>query len=261
MLDASLLRPSRPFGTAPTDLDVDFETTAPPQLVTEVLHRCVQHDQAPADLWELAVGDRLALLLGVARWSGLAALDVVARCRECHELMEVSLSLDEILDAHERAGRSPHADVDTHGAALRLRRPSGLDQLAWQRAESHERADPIGLMVRTLAVTGDPGPGPLPETTVAAVDRALNSLDPLVDPDVSLVCPGCATVTVERLDLQARALDYLHRCQRALLHQVHFLARAYHWSEEEVLRIPAWRRSRYLALIERDAEGAMSWPT
>jgi hypothetical protein len=33
---------------------------------------------------------------------------------------------------------------------------------------------------------------------------------------------------------------------------VHRLARAYHWSEEDVLALPVTRRRRYLAHVDRD---------
>jgi hypothetical protein len=38
-----------------------------------------------------------------------------------------------------------------------------------------------------------------------------------------------------------------------LSEEVHVLARCYHWSEAEILQLPATRRRRYLALIARDA--------
>jgi hypothetical protein len=44
---------------------------------------------------------------------------------------------------------------------------------------------------------------------------------------------------------------------RRLLREVHELARAYHWSEADILRLDRRRRRRYLALLESDRDAAL----
>jgi len=42
-----------------------------------------------------------------------------------------------------------------------------------------------------------------------------------------------------------------------LLHEVHTLARTYHWEERTILGLARLRRREYLALIEADALAAL----
>jgi len=46
------------------------------------------------------------------------------------------------------------------------------------------------------------------------------------------------------------------RCAR-LWREVHALARAYHWSERELLAMPLHRRLRYLLLLEEEADARL----
>jgi hypothetical protein len=39
--------------------------------------------------------------------------------------------------------------------------------------------------------------------------------------------------------------------------EIHLLAKAYHWSERELLSLPVGRRTSYLLLIERDEHAAL----
>ena len=51
------------------------------------------------------------------------------------------------------------------------------------------------------------------------------------------------------VDVEEEALALLARAQEAFFRQVGVLASAFHWSEREILRLPEWRRRRYLALV------------
>jgi hypothetical protein len=43
---------------------------------------------------------------------------------------------------------------------------------------------------------------------------------------------------------------------KGLFREVHALARSYHWSEGEILRLGLGRRFTYLALLEEEADAA-----
>ena len=53
------------------------------------------------------------------------------------------------------------------------------------------------------------------------------------------------------LDLEATCLALLAAEQPRLIDDIHALARAYHWTEAEVLAVPPRRRRQYLDRIER----------
>jgi hypothetical protein len=52
-------------------------------------------------------------------------------------------------------------------------------------------------------------------------------------------------------------IDELRERSRHLLREVHVLARVYHWSERQILRLTITRRRAYLALIEADQDAAL----
>ncbi|HBL57096.1 MAG TPA: hypothetical protein DDZ80_00510 [Cyanobacteria bacterium UBA8803] len=84
------------------------------------------------------------------------------------------------------------------------------------------------------------------------LNQVMEDLDPLVNFSLQVICPYCGTENLQDFDLGAWALQQLEQAQQQLLITVHRLASYYHWSEAEIFAIPPWRRSRYLALIERE---------
>ena len=107
-------------------------------------------------------------------------------------------------------------------------------------------------MRRAIAVRlAEPGA----EWDAAALHRmegALDAADPLVRAAVEAACPDCGRTSEHEMDLAGFVLARLARAQDALLETVHLLASRYHWSEAEILALPAWRRARYVALLERE---------
>ncbi|WP_437733106.1 hypothetical protein [Sorangium sp. So ce1335] len=45
-----------------------------------------------------------------------------------------------------------------------------------------------------------------------------------------------------------------------MLHDVHRLASRYHWSEDQILRLPLPRRAAYLAIIEAEEDRRLFEP-
>ena len=80
----------------------------------------------------------------------------------------------------------------------------------------------------------------------------MREADPLVAPTVSSPCPDCGHEQEQPLDLGRVLLRHLEAIQTGLLETVHQLAKSYHWTEDQILNLPARRRDRYLKLISRE---------
>jgi hypothetical protein len=238
-------RAVRAFG-AMEDLDVNF--VAPrPYVVSAILGRCAADAQTP---WRWTVPRRTQALLAVAQACGVDALTALARCpsEHCGDTLELDLELASFVtgDARERCA------VNDGTRSIELRVPTGDDQRRWLESVA-DAADLNAAMALSLvthvngeAVGGDFG---MSAQTLEAIGRELEACDPITALDVAAACPGCsATVDVE-IDLEGLLLDVLARTQRDMLDSVHRLASRYHWSEAEVLALPAWRRAYYLAAI------------
>jgi hypothetical protein len=76
--------------------------------------------------------------------------------------------------------------------------------------------------------------------------RALEEADPCIDFAVDLECPACAHAWSAPFDVAGYLWEEIDTRARRLLDEVHVLARAYGWPEDEVLRLSDARRSAYL---------------
>jgi hypothetical protein len=63
-------------------------------------------------------------------------------------------------------------------------------------------------------------------------------------------CPACGVVFEESLDLASFLWSEFEGRAKRLLLDVHLLARAYGWSEAEVLSLSPVRRAFYLEMVE-----------
>ena len=251
----------RPFGIAENDLDVDFRQPSLPALVTDIVECCATAGDGKCPernlLWQLQVGTRIECLLRIINLSGVFAAPFLLRCRNsaCGEPLEVELSLDDLLSLQDEP--SDLLTVQCGEQALSLRKPSGADQREWAGRVFDDELTATKAMVHALIVRDDEStvgdqPVLLTDESLSLVDRAMQDGDSLVNFSLELVCPHCESHSEFEMDLQALAIERLEHCQRRLLATVHRLAGHYHWSEQQILAVPAWRRTHYLKMLEAE---------
>jgi hypothetical protein len=265
--DRSASAPStnvRAFGREPSDLDVRFDTADRPSLVTALLSRCTDACRiASTDhelfWWNQTLSARIAALLRIAcATAETSSLRAPLRCTAaaCQQPFEIELPLAALLESAPTTPGELLPFTLPQGHPLTLRRPTGHDQVAWRTLRPRSRTEALQTIVRSLVVDGD---WPLDADTTAfastleSLANAMEDFDPLVSFRVHTACPHCNSIIDTPVDLEALAIDQLHRTQRALLREVHQLATRYGWSEADTLAVPAWRRAHYLRLIA-DAE-------
>jgi hypothetical protein len=245
----------RAFGLRLEDLDVDFQQLSTLHLVTQILSAC--HVRADAEngagfpAWDWSVGLRTACLLEILAASGMPTLEAVLRCQNqgCGEQLGVEIAVKDLVTLQNDAERHGHMVIESSAGPFTLRRPTGRDQAAWQNAQASGEAALLSLL--------QPGPGqpdvrPPLEGILLILDETMETFDPLVNFHVQTACPYCGQAGLHALDLLEFALSALRGIQQRVQVEIHRLAHAYHWSEEEILRIPAWRRDGYLALLDQE---------
>ena len=250
----------RPFGIYERDLSVDFSATPRPFLVTEILDCCTRAASGnPVGrdfFWELTVGTRIECLL---RLVSTEEIPLAFRCPACGGELEIELTAREMSELQQEAVSE---EVVVSEGGVRLRRPTGSDQLAWLGQSFESEAEALRQMIATLSVEGSEqsvfGKGSESLAGELAmeqdINRAMDEHDPLVNFSVQVQCPECEREHVCEVDLEEFALNRLRQAQFRLLATVHRLARHYHWSEEEIFKVPYWRRDHYLSLVEREKE-------
>jgi hypothetical protein len=250
----------RRFGADPTDLDVAFGACPGDAQATAVLARCSGTDAAGVQGWTLP--RRLQALLAVrcaaeADDGGSVATapctTATLACPACAARFEIELPLARCLQPVDDTPLHLHTAA---GTPLRVRLPTGSDLQAWRDLpQPDEAALAAQLLIEVDGRTPAAGYRPAPDV-VAAVADALAERDPFTVLPVQAACPDCGHVQEADIDLQALLLRDLAAQQRRLLAEITALARAFHWSEAQILALPAWRRAHYLASL--DAAGALA---
>ncbi len=143
-----------------------------------------------------------------------------------------------------------------HGATLAV----GRYLVEWRPVAPGDLAaaatspDPVAeLRRRCLAATGEDrravDPATLPPEVLQAAEAAMVAADPLAELLVALACPDCGAGFEADLDVGAFVWAELDARARRLLHEVDVLARAYGWTEPEVLALSEARRAAYLRIV------------
>jgi hypothetical protein len=220
------------------------------------------------DLWERAVGldrwrrDDALLAVGHAAPRGLGARNAAllalrnalfdrawplqSRCPACAAECEFqidSLALAEELNRFEAA---ESATFEWAGVAI-VARPPNADDL---RAISLQTD--TGSAVRALLARCLSGELTLAEADDAAVEelgRRLERLDPGAAVGFALRCPACDHTWSAMVDVGDALWTELQRAAERSLVEIDALARAYGWTEDEVIRLSPTRRAAYLQLV------------
>jgi hypothetical protein len=205
--------------------------------------------EEPAELERLPLGRRDARLLALHAALGGRAFDATAPCPACDELAEFSVDPDALLAGDDAP--APFAPVELGGFSVAWR-PLDSADVAAAAATGDAAAAERELLARcVVAATGPDGDvaGPdLPAEVREALERALAESDPLAEVLVDVACPACETDFVADLDLAGFVWAELAARARSLLRDVDALARAYGWTEPEVLALGERRRAAYLEL-------------
>jgi hypothetical protein len=218
----------------------------PPARSGPLLHLVAGVD--PAAAARLGVGDRDRLLVETHAAIFGQTLRLVSECPSCGVVHELSIASADLL----ALGRAPEVlELDVDGHHVRCRVPTIADLTAAAEAATAQGARDVLVAAAVLAADrdGQPvAPSELPSHVVEQAAAALAGADPLADVQVPISCDACGERWTRVLDVDAYLWHELDSWAARLLQDVHVLARAYGWSEAQVLAVPPRRRRRYLEL-------------
>lgn len=216
-----------------------------------VLAAAAVGERANADgLAGLPLGRRDAHLLALHRALDGGALEATARCPDCGESAEFSVDPGELLA--RGADAAPPAELEAAGFVVAWRSPDSRDVAAAAAAGDAAAAERVLLGRCVNAATGPDGYvdwTALPPAARQALARAMADADPLAEVLVDVTCPACGAAFVADLDVAAFVWAELCADAQRLLREIDALARAYGWTEPEVLALDDGRRAAYLELV------------
>ena len=201
-------------------------------------------DLPPDRLADLPLGQRNAALLRLRHCTFGPEVRAYIDCPGCGERMELALQVDMFLPPEGEARTG--GEVETDGFRFRL--PTSRDLSALLGHADAESAA-AHLLERCCVARPDGASAPSLRGLLEKIEAGLEALDPGANIELSLVCESCAHAWTAPFDIAAVLWDEVDARARALLAAVHTLARAYGWSEGDVLALGEQRRAAYLDMV------------
>lgn len=211
--------------------------------------------QDSEELARLPLGACNARLLELRARTLGSELRCYAACPACGEAVEFSLSSTELAIAPvlgigetATARLGPQADV-----VVRFRLPNSRDLAAAVATGDSARGAEVILerCVVQAEQAGEPVElAELSEAIRAEIGEAMAAADPGAEIRLRLACPACANDWSAPLEVSSFFWSELTVRAERLLLDVHRLARAYGWSENDILALSPARRSFYLSLVD-----------
>jgi hypothetical protein len=268
----------RPFGVDQKDLEINFDQDLRPYITTKVLHSCtlvglendsvIKNTDTDVDesfFWDLSLGKRIECLLALVKISApqdSSSIDIHCLNQACRKQIGVDLSMEELAIRQHMADSVDHVIITLADRNIQLRKPIGRDQIESSKTCDVDENETIRHIIQRLIIRDDQDQGinnqewKIPgDDWIGDIDNAMSEFDPLVNFSISITCPYCENEGKHDVDLEELALKKLHMIQRRLVHMIHRIAKNYHWSEQQILAIPSWRRSQYISLIEKGENG------
>lgn len=196
------------------------------------------------DDWPLARCQATLLELRCATFG--STLEAAMDCPECGERLEFELDARALLQLQRVSRTSGAGGAALHMQGLGFRLPTRRDLLAVSGLADERNA--VEALAR-MCCLDDAARIDWTDALLEALDDAFEAADPLGNMHLTLACPGCRCAWDQPFDLLRYFREEIDVRARTLLVEVHRLARAYGWSERDVLGMRPARRKAYLELL------------
>ncbi len=203
------------------------------------------------ELAALSIGQRDARLLTLRERTSGPRLNGYVECPRCAERLEFEVAVADLRVAEDPDIGEETQELVTSGLALRFRLPNSRDLATVLGCQDPSAARNVLVQRCVLEASRDGVPVPaseLPADVIAGLTQRMSEYDPQAEVLLDLRCPTCDHAWQALFDIVAFFWAELAAQAKRLLREVHILARAYGWSEANVLNMSARRRQFYLEM-------------
>ena len=217
-----------------------------------VILSAAQADAGPTQLGAMPIAERNLMLLRLHRLSFGPVLRVFGVCRQCGARLEFEVPVAEMTAQVEGQSAADSIVWSEEGRQYRLRPVSTDDLVATLSALDLDAAQEL-LLTRCLEVspaieTGQPAGTPAVPVSPAVL-RRFEQLHAAAELSCGIECPGCACREVLDFDIARFLWAEVQTAARRLLREIHELASAYGWSQQDITAMSETRRRAYLELL------------
>ena len=207
-------------------------------------------EMSPEELAGVSVGRRDRMLLALRERTFGPRLVGLAACGACGEALELSFDVADI-SAEQGAEASEELMIEADGYEAHFRLPNGGDLLAVERGdvEGGRRLLLTRCVLRATRGGTEVMPDDLPPPVLEAVERRMAEADPQADVRLALSCPECGHRWLANFDVASYFWNEINAWAYRVLGEVHKLATAYGWREDDILDMNPWRRHVYLEMV------------
>lgn len=219
-----------------------------------VLLVAVFPDEQAESLAILTIGQRDRRLLQLRASLFGQQLLTTALCPRCNECIEWQSSIADYLIPDDKENKTKiENEFKTHNYFFRFRLPNSLDLAAVIECKNTQTARQL-LLSRCLLHIEHSGSScrvdQLPEPIIEKLNQQIEALDPQAEIRINLSCPECSHQWDVLFDIASFLWTEINDWAEHMLQTVHKLAKAYGWSEREVLNLSPVRRELYLGMVE-----------
>lgn len=205
----------------------------------------------------MSIADRQFLMRALAKTLGLTQYWYSVECQFCQTRFDFNLDPEQ-LPVKTANIEYPLAQLETSIGLLQIRVPTAADQvfishLNDQRdlseTETIQQAQRVSREFSKRLVQTERDVSRFTDDDIVLIEKKAEEMSPELTQVVQGECVECHEVNNVFIDPYA---CLPHLAQSSLPLEIHQIARAYHWSEQEILLLPKKRRQHYLKLITQD---------
>jgi len=199
------------------------------------------------------LGERNARLVELhARLFG-REIELLSHCPACGTVAQFSGDCEALAaQMWPRLDNAPPHRLEAQGHVIEFRLPESAD-IAIASGEEGDEDFTQRLLDRCVLACTREGNNvsvrQLPAHVLDALSQHMETLDPGASVWFALDCPQCATHWQAPLDIGEMVWQKVRAAAERVLLDIDVLARAYGWTEREVLRLNPLRRAAYLQMV------------
>lgn len=203
-----------------------------------------------AELAAMSVGRRDAALLALREALFGPRLDCFSLCPQCDTRLEFKLYARELTARSSAEYAATEFDLDD--LRVKIRAPNSLDLVA-AASEGNVPAAKRLLLERCIVLSQHHGTSfkndEWSETALEVVADKLARMETQADISLDVTCAACAHQWQLAFDIASFLWSEVSAQVRRCLRDVHTLARAYSWSEADILAMSPARRQFYIESV------------
>lgn len=204
-------------------------------------------------LTQLSIGDRDSRLFQLRKWLFGNQMVNLSNCPQCTASMEWELNIDDFLPEKVDELEKPQEfrlKVDNYQLRYRLPNSDDLTNVMNNTVYQENPDKVLEDCILEIKYRGqDCMKTEFPESVLKRLDEQISKDDPHANITVLLNCGLCPHQWEVSFDILSYLWAEIDNWAKHLLQEVYTLARAFNWSERDILEMSSRRRRLYLQML------------